>query len=108
MADTPGKPRIAQAYRPRLVNCSGRKRVPAAPLPWLTATQTPRFCAVQAGTAAEAARPASAASATPDELAAKAAEAAISPAAEAAATTATTRRAVFGILVRHFMSGRPI
>src|SRR5580693_5395114 len=103
MADTPGKPRIAQACRPRLVNCSGRKRLPAAPLPWLTATQTPRSCAVQAGTAAGEARPVSAASAAPDELAAKAAVVAISPATDAAATTAVTRRAVFGMLEMRFM-----
>src|SRR4029077_19856111 len=96
-ADTPGKPRIAQACRLRLVNCSGKKMVPAAPLPWLTATQTPRSSAVQAGTAAGETRPASAAGAGPDELAAKAPVAAISPAADAAATTAVTRRAVFGM-----------
>src|SRR6266702_7059047 len=82
--------------------------VPAAPLPWLTATQTPRSSAVQAGTAAGEARPASAASAAPDELAAKAAVVAISPATDAAATTAVTRRAAFGMLEMHFMMPVPL
>src|SRR6266702_7087364 len=82
--------------------------VPAAPLPWLTATQTPRSSAVQTGTAAGEARPASAASAVPDELAAKAAVVAISPATDAAATTAVTRRAAFGMLEMHFMMPVPL
>ena len=46
---------------------------------------------MQAGTAAEEARPASAVGAAPDELAAKAAVVAISPATEAAAITAVTQ-----------------
>src|SRR5438034_73416 len=82
--------------------------LPAAPSLWLTATQAPRSSAVQAGAAAGAAGEVSAVSTGPDEPAATAAEAAISPAAEAAAMTAAARRAVFGIVVRYFMSGRPV
>src|SRR5215475_8618599 len=106
MADTPGKPRIAQACRLRLVNWSGKKTLPAAPSLWLTATQAPRSSAVQAGTAAAAARTVSDASAAPEEPAAEA-QTAISPAAEAAAMTVVIRRAVFGMVERYFMSGRP-
>ena len=79
--------------------------LPAAPLPWLTATQAPRSPAVQAGTAAEEARTVPDVSTAPDELAAKAAVLAISPATEAAAITAATRRAV---VERYFISGRPV
>src|ERR1700748_929660 len=82
--------------------------LPAAPFPWVTATQGPRSAAVQARTAAGSVREVSAVSTAPDELAATAAEAAISPAAEAAATTVTARRAVFEIVVRYFMSSRPV
>ena len=76
--------------------------LPAAPLPWATATQAPRSAAVQAGTAAGAV---SAASAVPDELAAKAAVVAISPVREAAAITAATRRAV---VERCFIACHPV
>src|SRR6266568_3602933 len=81
--------------------------LPAAPLPWLTATQAPRSPAVQAGAAAEEARAVSTASTAPDEPAAKAAVVTISP-VMAAAITAATRRAVFGVVARYFMSGRPV
>jgi hypothetical protein len=63
---------------------------------------------VQARTAAGTACVVSAVSTAPDELAARVAEVAISPAAEAAAAIAATRRAVFGIVVRYFMFGRPV
>src|SRR5689334_23450118 len=104
MADTPGKPRIAQACRLRLVNCSGKKILPAAPSLWLTATQTPRSAAAQAGTAAAVVRAVSEASAAPDELVTVAA---ISPAEAAAAMTAMIRRAVLGMVGRYLMSCRP-
>src|SRR6266702_826960 len=80
--------------------------LPAAPLPWLTATQEPRAPAVQAGAAAEEARAVSPASTAPDEPAAKAAVVTISP-VMASAITAATRRAVLGGVARYFMSGRP-
>ena len=76
--------------------------LPAAPLPWVTATQAPRSPAEQAGTAAAAV---SAASTVPDELAAKAALAAISPVREAVAITAAIRRAV---VERCFIACRPV
>jgi len=82
--------------------------LPAAPFPWVTATQAPRSLAVQARTAAGAAGVVSAVGMAPDELAAKAAVVAISPATEAAAMTAAARRAAFGIVLRCFMSGRPV
>src|SRR5262245_5878720 len=78
--------------------------LPAAPSLWLTATQTPRSAAVQAGTAAV--RTVSDASTAPEEPAAEA-QTAISPAAEAAAMTVVIRLAVFGMVERYFMSGRP-
>src|SRR6516225_1921839 len=81
--------------------------LPAAPFPWVTATQAPRSPAVQPGTVAEA-RTVSEVSTVPDELAAKAAEVASSPATEVAAMTAATRRAVLGMVERCFMSGRPV
>src|SRR6185437_15721017 len=82
--------------------------LPAAPFPWVTATQAPRSLAVQARTAAGAAREVSAVSPAPDELAAKAAEVAISPATEAAAMTAAARRMAVGIVARYVMSGCPL
>src|SRR5438874_11738449 len=79
--------------------------LPAAPFPWVTATQAPRSPAVQAGTAAAAVRTVSDASTAPEEPAAEA-QTSISPAAEAAAMTVVIRLAVFGMVERYFMSGR--
>src|SRR5215467_7928201 len=80
--------------------------LPAAPFPWVTATQAPRSPAVQAGTPVAVVRAVSAASTAPDGAAA-AAVTAISPAAEAAAMTAVIRRPVFGMVERYFMADRP-
>src|SRR5215472_3140246 len=66
--------------------------VPAAPLPWLTATQTPRSLALHRGMAAGDA---------PDEVAAYAAVEMARPATTAAATATIRRAAVVG---RSFMA----
>src|SRR6516165_11199682 len=54
VADTPGKPNVRQAWPLILVSSSGKAKVPAAPLSWLTSTQTDRLPAVHTGGGAAA------------------------------------------------------